>query len=185
MRRAIQAQAKTTLLLVSALSLGACGDAGGTGWGLEEAPRPQGATTLARSLGQEATIHGPNSLKLRVSLDFTSRPPVPVSLSPENATFLEVHLSVANTGSVPFSGVLADAADLAVVPSGTLAPVRAESVPTGIALSGVLDFGEPITIPPGSPALSGKVIFQIDPDDAAASFSLSIPGGTETVRWTL
>ena len=184
MRPAPGVPSTLVLLLVAALSLGACGD-GGSGWGPEAAPPPASARTVSRDLGEEATIRGPNSLELRLSVNFTSQPPVPISLSPEDATFLEVHLTVANTGTASFSGVLADAADLALVPSGTLAPVPAESVPSEIALSGVLDFGKPITIAPGSSALSGKVLFQIDPDDQAASFSLTIPGGTETARWAL
>ncbi len=184
MRPALGFPTTLVLLLVAALSLGACGD-GGSGWGLEAAPPAPASRTVSRDLGEEATIRGPNSLELRVSVNFTSQPPVPISLSPEDATFLEVHLTVANTGTAPFSGVLADAADLAMAPSGTLAPVSAESVPNEIALSGVLDFGKPITIAPGSPALSGKVVFQIDPDDQVASFSLAISGGTETARWAL
>jgi hypothetical protein len=178
--RAIQ----VALLLVGALSLAGCGD-GGSGWFVLEAPPSPASTTVSLGLGEEATLNGPNSLQLRVSLDFTSQPPVPISLSPEDATFLEIHLSVTNTGTAPFSGVLADAADLAVVPSGTLAPVRTDAVPSGIALSGGLDFGGTITIAPGSPTVSGKVIFQIDPEDTPASFSLTLPGGTTTARWAL
>ncbi len=172
-------------LLVAVFLLGACGD-GGSGWGVPaSAPEPARATTVSLSLGEVGIIHGPDGLELTVALDFTRQPPVPISLSPENATFLEVHLSVTNTGTTPFSGVLADAADLTVLPSGTLAPVRTESVPSGIALSGGADFGEPFTIAAGAPAVQGKVVFQIDPDDAAASFSLTIPGGEDTAEWIL
>jgi hypothetical protein len=170
------------ILVVGALS--ACGG-DGSGWVVEAAPPRAGSTTISRGLGESATLHGPDGLELLVSVDFTSRPPVPISLSPENATFLEVHLSVTNTGSAPFSGVLSDAADLAVVPAGTLAPVRTESVPSEIALSGGADFGEPVTIAPGAPPLQGKVVFQIDPDDVASSFSLTIVGSRETAEWAL
>lgn len=182
MRRPLALATRALPLLVSGLVLGGCGD-GGSGWTVVDAPPSPTSTTVSVSLGQEATLNGPNSVQLRVSVDFTSRPPVPVSLSPEDATFLEVHLSVTNTGTASFSGVLADAADLAVVPSGTLAPVQTENVPSEIALTGVLDFGGPVTIAPGSPTMSGKVIFQIDPDDTPASFNLTLPGGTETARW--
>jgi hypothetical protein len=183
MRRPLRVSV-SAVLLVGVCSLIACGG-NGSGWGIEAAPVSSGPSTVARSLGEEATIHGPNSLALRVSLDFIRQPPVPVSLSPETATFLEMHLSVTNTGTAPFSGVLADAADLAVVPSGTLAPVRAETVPSEIPLSGGLDFGEPVSIAPGAPPVQGKMVFQIDPDDEAASFSLTFPGGMETARWIL
>ena len=174
---------RIVLLLVAALSLSACsGD--GSGW-VVEAPRPAAHETVTVGLGEAVTLQGPRWVELGVSVDFTSRPPVPISLSPEDATFLEVHLSVTNTGTGPFSGVLADAADLAVVPSGTLAPVDAASVPSEIALSGGTDFGQPVTIAPDGPALQGKIVFQIDPNDEAASFSLTIPGGRETAVWTL
>ena len=180
MQRALQAPTGAALL-IAIVVLCSCGS-GGSGW-IPGAPAPEAATTVPLSLGEEATLHGAEGVELLVCLDFTSRPLVPVSLSPESATFLEIHLSVTNVGASPFIGVLADAADLQVVPSGTLAPVRAESVPSEIALTGGLDFGEVLTINPGSPALQGKVIFQIDPDDQAASFSLTIPGGTGTARW--
>ena len=184
MRRPPALATHAVLLFVGGLALIGCVD-GGSGWGVLDAPPSPTSTTVSLNLGQEATLNGPNSLQLRVSVDFTSQPPVPISLPPEDATFLEVHLSVTNTGTAPFSGVLADAADLAVVPSGTVAPVRTEDVPSEIALTGVLDFGGPITIAPGSPTMSGKVIFQIDPEDTPASFTLTLPGGTETARWVL
>ena len=170
------------LLLVPIVLLAACRD-GGTGWGIVETQPSEAPTTVLLSLGQETTLSGPEGVDLRISLDFTNQPPVPINLSPEQATFVELHLSVTNVGTAPFSGVLADGADLAVLPYGTLAPVRGESVPSEIALSGGLDFGEPVTIAPGSPTFSGKVIFQIEPDDAPASFSLTLPGGTETAQW--
>src|SRR5688500_13240467 len=120
--------------LLLAAALAACsGD--GSGW-IVEAPQPRtGSTTVSVGLGEVVTLHGPNGRELGVSVDFTSKPPVPISLSPEEATFIEIHLTVANTGNAPFSGVLADAADLAVVPSGTLAPIDVANVPSEIALS--------------------------------------------------
>jgi hypothetical protein len=172
------------ILVVGGASLSACGG-DGSGWVVEAAPPRAEPTTVSLNLGEAATLHGPGGLELQVILNFTHRPPVPVSLSPENATFLEVHLSVTNSGSVPFAGVLADAADLAVLPSGTLAPIRTESVPVEIALSRGLDFAEPLTIAPGTPPLAGKVVFQIDPDDDASAFSLTIVGARETAEWAL
>ena len=169
-------------LLAAVLTLAAC--SGDGSWGVEEAPRAR-AATISRSLGETVTLHGPNSRVLQVTLEFVHRPVVPVTLSSEDATFLEVHLSVLNSGPASFSGVLADAADLSVVPSGTLAPVSSDTVPSEIALTGGIDFSDPLTLPPGSPALRGKVVFQIDPDAEPASFSLTIPGGRETAQWTL
>lgn len=171
------------VLALAVLSLAACGG-DGSGWVLEEAPRAE-PKTISRNLGEAATLHGPDGQELQVSLDFVRRPPVPVTVSPENSTFLEVHLTVLNTAATAYSGVLADAADLAVAPSRTLAPVSSERVPTEIPLSGGIDFSRPITIAPGSSALRGKVVFQIDPDQRAVTFSLTIPGGSQTAEWAL
>ncbi len=184
MRRPPALATKAALLLLAVAFLGACGD-GRSGWGAVEAEPSETPTTVSLRLGEEATLNGPNSVQLRVSLNFTRQPPVPLNLSPESATFIEMHLTVTNTGTAPFSGVLADAADLAVAPSGTVAPVRGASVPSGIAISGGLDFAEPVTIAPGSPAVQGKMVFQIDPDDDVASFSLTLPGGADSAQWTL
>jgi hypothetical protein len=176
---------RAALVLATTLGLAGCGDGDGSGWGVVEAPPSPASRTVSLGLGEETTLSGPEGVELRVSLDFTSQPVVPITLSPEEATFVEIHLSVTNAGTAPFSGVLADAADLTVLPYGTLAPVRGESVPSEIALSGVVDFGEAVTIPPGAPKVPGKVIFQIEPDDTPASFSLTIAGGTKTARWAL
>ena len=170
------------LLVVVVGVLGAC-DGGGSGWGVETVPTSTPTTVLLGPGEEDATIRGPDGVELRVSLYFINQPPVPVSLESEESVYIQIHLAVANTGTVPFSGVLADAADLDVVPSGTLAPVPAETVPSEIALSRGVDFSEPVTIAPGGPEVQGKVVFQIEPDDSVAAFSLTLPGGTETVRW--
>ena len=171
------------LLVATVLGIGACSGEGAP-WAPEESPGEE-STTLSLSLGEAATLHGPEGLELRVSVDFIRQPVVPVGLSPETSTFLEVHLTVDNTGSVPFSGVLSEGADLTVEPGGPLLPFPTEMIPTEIALSGGADLGEPVTIPPDAPPLQGRVVFRVDPAKAVSTFSLNLEGGRETAVWAL
>lgn len=170
--------------IATVLGLAAC-DGNGSGWlPPERAPRAE-APTISLGLGQAATLHGPDGLELSASVDFTRRPVVPIGLSPETATFLEVHLTVTNTGGVPFSGVLSDGARLTVVPGGPLVPIPTETIPVEIPLSGGVDFGAPVTIEPDAPPFRGRVVFRVNPEVDLDSFSLTLPDGRETAEWAL